>query len=103
MCNGGLHQFFYNPTGVLAPEAIAGLEAIGASKAAAVVREAVTMLGQTYPRGREKRIARLSQIKRPGDKRSEWDPFNALDDRYDATEDLDALSDALAASAENGT
>lgn len=103
VCNGGLHQFFHNPTGVLAPEAVEGLEAIGASKAAAVVREAMTMLGLPYPRSREKRIARLWQIEQPGEKRTEWDPFNALDDRYDATENLDALSDALAASARNGT
>jgi hypothetical protein len=29
VCNGGFHQFFYNPTGVLAPEAVTGFRAIG--------------------------------------------------------------------------
>jgi hypothetical protein len=29
VCNGGPHLFFFNPTGVLAPEAAIGYEAIG--------------------------------------------------------------------------
>ena len=30
--NGGFHQFFSNPTGVLAPEAVSGFKAIGLTK-----------------------------------------------------------------------
>src|SRR5215204_4513255 len=29
VCNGGFHQFFYNTTGILAPESLNGFEAIG--------------------------------------------------------------------------
>ena len=29
VCNGGFHQFFFNSTGVLAPEAVDGFTAIG--------------------------------------------------------------------------
>ena len=35
--NGGLRQFFLNTTGVLAPEAVSGLEAIGMLRASQVL------------------------------------------------------------------
>lgn len=37
VCNGGFHQFFTNPTGVLAPEAAAGFSAVGMNQCAALV------------------------------------------------------------------
>lgn len=53
--NGGLHQFFLNPTGVLAPEAAQGFERMGLSPIAELIREAMAQFGRTYPREQEHR------------------------------------------------
>ncbi len=82
ICNGGLHQFFSNPTGVLAPEAVRGFRLIEVSAAADIVAKAMAMLGQFYPRDRDKRQLRLGVIKKPGNSRAEWDPFRALDEEF---------------------
>jgi hypothetical protein len=50
VCNGGFHQFFYNSTGVLAPEAVQGFHAIGQHKVAETVQAAMDVLGSPYPR-----------------------------------------------------
>jgi hypothetical protein len=81
VCNGGFHQFFSNPTGVLAPEAIRGFELIDASAVADLARKATALLGSPYPREHERRIAALESILRPGDKRKEWDPFYEFDEK----------------------
>ena len=80
VCNGGFHQFFTNPTGVLAPEAAAGYKALGMPECARVVAEAMAFFVTPYPRGQEMRIAALRQV--PGETREEWDPFYELDDRF---------------------
>ena len=81
--NGGFHQFFSNPTGVLAPEAAAGFHAMGLAQAGAVLEEAMAFFGSEYPRDLEKRSSALDAM--PGTKRDEWDPFVQLDPRfYDA-------------------
>jgi uncharacterized protein DUF4375 len=59
VCNGGFHQFFYNATGVLAPEAADAFEAFGMNHCAAIVRRAMARLGPGYPRRRLPRIIRL--------------------------------------------
>jgi len=41
--NGGFHQYFYNSTGYLAPEAITGAELLGASEYANVIRRATSI------------------------------------------------------------
>src|SRR6478672_11661355 len=41
--NGGLHQFFSNSTGVLAPEALTAFRAIGLSEWADVLAEAMRL------------------------------------------------------------
>jgi hypothetical protein len=41
--NGGFHQFFYNSTGMLGDEALAGAERIAAADFAAVIREALSI------------------------------------------------------------
>src|SRR5437016_2206116 len=51
--NCGLHQFFGNPTGVLAPEAVAGFREIGLSHCADILEEAMGFFGKPYPRERE--------------------------------------------------
>src|ERR1700722_16068115 len=60
--NGGFTQFFWNSTGVLAPEAIEGFAAIGQLQVAAVVRRAMSMLGAPYPRDRADRWAALDEL-----------------------------------------
>lgn len=86
VCNGGLHQFFSNSTGVLAPEAIRGFELLQIAEVPRIVAAAVAMFGSTYPRDREARSHRLSELERAGDRRSDWDPFYELDEQfYEAT------------------
>jgi hypothetical protein len=53
--NGGFDQFFFNSTGVLAPESAAGFEFLGLKEPADLVRRAMSWLGTEYPRDRAKR------------------------------------------------
>ena len=53
--NGGLQQFFENSTGVLAPEAIAGLRRMGLPQAADSIRQAVAIFGSQYPHDKRDR------------------------------------------------
>lgn len=80
VCNGGFHQFFSNPTGVLAPEALAAFRAMGLSEWASLLEEAMRFFGVPYPRDRMVRQELLAAV--PGDQREESDPFDALDDRF---------------------
>jgi len=57
--NGGLLQFFWNSTGVLAPEAIEGFVAIRMPEAAAAIDQACGRLGLPYPRDRHDRQTAL--------------------------------------------
>ena len=54
--NGGLGQFFDNSTGVLAPEAVAGFNALGMPETAKILQKAMAFFGHDYPRERAKRI-----------------------------------------------
>jgi hypothetical protein len=71
--NGGLEQFFYNTTGLLAPEALAAYRTIGIKPWAEVLSEAMGFFGRTYPRDRAKRMKLLAKSQQP---------FNKLDDRF---------------------
>lgn len=82
VCNGGLHQFFSNSTGVLAPEAVRGFRLIEVPAAAEIVARAMTLLGQVYPRDHAERQRRLGVIEKPGKSRAQWDPFHALDGEF---------------------
>jgi hypothetical protein len=53
--NGGFLQFFWNNTGVLAPEAMEGYSLIGMPTLASLVKEAAATLGTPYPRDRDDR------------------------------------------------
>lgn len=53
--NGGFLQFFWNSTGVFAPEAIEGFTVIGMAKLAALAATAADLLGSPYPRDRDER------------------------------------------------
>lgn len=50
--NGGLAQFFTNPTGVLAPEAVNAFNAIGMPQCASILAESMKFFGASYPRDR---------------------------------------------------
>lgn len=62
ICNGGFHQFFNNSTGVLAPEALEGFRVIGQNEVAAIVKEAMSILGQDYIRERKARQQLLNAL-----------------------------------------
>jgi len=86
VCNGGFHQFFFNSTGVLAPEAAIGFRAIGMPRTAAVVTAAMESFGAPYPRDREERqdaLAALVAIDPETTHDSDWDnPFGDLDRQF---------------------
>lgn len=78
--NGGFYQFFTNSTGVLAPEALEGFQAMGLREWAAILGQAMTHFGAPYPRDREQREAKLAGSH--DGPREEWDPFHALDEPF---------------------
>ena len=80
VCNGGLHQFFTNPTGVLAPEAVAGFQVIGLSALSRLVTDAMAFFGSEYPREQEDRISALDAY--AAEHGDAWNPFGDLDDRF---------------------
>jgi hypothetical protein len=63
VCNGGFTQFFWNSTGVLAPEAVEGFMAIGQAQVANVVRRAMEMLGAPFQRDRAARWQALEVLR----------------------------------------
>jgi len=95
--NGGFHQFFYNTTGLLAPEAVEGFSAIGLPEWSAVLSEAMGYFGARYPRERALRLERLPMA--DGRTRAEWDPFAGLDDRFYSSDDAKRSRWELAADA----
>jgi hypothetical protein len=80
VCNGGFFQFFWNTTGLLAPEAAAGFRAVGLPELAEILAEAMKFFGSPYPRDRGDRQDALParQPRRLG----EGDPFRPLDERF---------------------
>ena len=80
VANGGFLQFFWNPTGVLAPEAARGLTALGLSDAARTTERAMRFFGDSYPRDYQSRRAALKAC--GADYPRTKNPFAALDDEY---------------------
>lgn len=56
--NGGVHQFFYNSAGNLAPEVVAALVALGLPRQTGLMRKALAMFASPYDRDTERRRAR---------------------------------------------
>jgi hypothetical protein len=54
--NGGFFGFFFSSAGVLAPNGHAALRRIGMPESAAILREAMEVLGNHYPQGFAKRM-----------------------------------------------
>lgn len=83
ICNGGFHQFFWNSTGVMAPEAVRGFKMLKMPGAARAVAEAMRMLGRKFPRARGARKRALKRLDRPLSPREQWEsPFDTLDSRF---------------------
>jgi hypothetical protein len=53
--NGGLHQFFHNSSGDIAPEIYAAMIALDLAPQAEILRRALVMFGQPYIRDNDKR------------------------------------------------
>ena len=53
--NGGVHQFFYNGEGSIAPDVADALAEIGLDRQAALVRRGIAMFAAPYPRDTEQR------------------------------------------------
>ncbi len=60
--NGALPQFFSNSTGILAPEAVVGLRALGLPLAAEALEEGMKAFGQEYPRLRSERAKTIECV-----------------------------------------
>lgn len=71
--NGGHDQFFFNSTGIVWPDALAGLEAAGAESFAQILREAAARFGDPPPRDRKQRVRSLDEL---------GIAFDDLDDRF---------------------
>ena len=80
ICNGGFDQFFFNSTGVLAPEAVEAYRAIGMPLTAAVIEQAMAFFGAAYPRDSEVRGKTLDLLAVLSDQDERV--FEALDDQF---------------------
>ncbi len=78
--NGGFRQFFWNSTGMLAPEAVDGFQAIGMYELADVLKEAMQFFGKTYPRDRKERQEKLADV--PLESRAGGNVFEELNQRF---------------------
>jgi len=78
VCNGGFDQFFWNSTGILAPEALGAYRAMGLTEWADILADAMRYFAEPYPRDRSAREARLSV----GDKQTRGVRFAGLDRRF---------------------
>jgi len=84
--NGGFHQFLSNPTGTYAPEVAEWFEQAKLYDAANIVREAIGVFGDEFPRSQLERQQFLERFK--GETREQLDPFHRFDDKfYEATID----------------
>ena len=97
--NGGLHQFFSNDTGVLAPEALEAFHLLGLEQCATALARAMAFFGDVYPRERSERAEALDalELKDP----ENWNPFDAMDHAfYAAVQDhgFERAADDFAAS-----
>jgi hypothetical protein len=59
--NGGHHQFFFNSTGIVWPDALAALEELKLGEAVAILTEANRRMGGTPSRDRDKRQEQLER------------------------------------------
>jgi len=67
IANGGVAQFYLNPTGVLAPEAASSFASMGLPVVADAVRRSLTIFGASFPRDEESRVTALLRIAKKND------------------------------------
>lgn len=90
--NGGFEQFFLNSSGDTVPETLAALEAIGAVRAATLLREAVALFpGGGPPRNRDERYQKALGASDAA--RQAWIELNSR--FYEYPDDLTALMRAF--------
>jgi hypothetical protein len=87
VANGGFHQCFWNPTGYLLPEAVAGAELLEAPEWSLLLGEAERLFPPPYPRAREDRQELLGRLAEDDLRR-----MDLLDERLFDLEDSDATS-----------
>jgi hypothetical protein len=67
--NGGMHQYFFNSSGDLWPDALEGLEQAGYQDAATAFRKAISVFGKTPPStNRAERIQQLNYFSKADEK-----------------------------------
>jgi uncharacterized protein DUF4375 len=80
--NGGVHQFFYNSAGAVAPEVYTALLELGLDRQAAIFKRALDMFGAKFPR----------DMNRRREKYFSHDGWSAFDQQLsDLTDDFYAL------------
>ncbi len=78
--NGGVHQFFYNSAGAIAPEVHAALIELGLERQAALLQRGIAMFGESYIRDTQQR--RDAHFDNHGDW-NDWDAqLSALTDEF---------------------
>ncbi|HYF52228.1 MAG TPA: DUF4375 domain-containing protein [Planctomycetota bacterium] len=60
--NGGFEQYFQNPDGELAPEAVKGFRAVGLPDAARLLQKAMRCLGKPFPRDCDDRGEKMYEL-----------------------------------------
>lgn len=80
VCNGGFHQFYWNSTGVLAPEAADAYSAMGMPRTAEVIRRSIAWFRTPYPRDRGSRIEQLDRYAETHPESES--PFAPMDDEF---------------------
>jgi hypothetical protein len=98
--NGGFHQLFTNPTGLLVPEAIGGFRSMGLADLADITAEASLFFGRTYPREQESRIEALEAYAAQAVDEDDWNPFEELDDRFYAALEIETGQDTYTSRAD---
>jgi hypothetical protein len=63
--NGGFTQFFWNSSGIVAPEAVRGFRMLGMPRSAEIVERAMLHFGQPFPRDWETRQAMFDEGEEP--------------------------------------
>jgi hypothetical protein len=101
VCNGGFHQLFTNPTGVLVPEAVDGFRSMGLFEMAAITSEALGFFGGTYPREQSQRIEALERYAERRPDPDDWNPFTQLDERFYEASQAGGGNDAYTCAADN--
>ncbi len=80
ICNGGFHQFYWNPTGVLAPEAAEAFQKLEMPQAAELISQSISWFESPFPRDRTARQVALDAHAKANPKTP--DPFEALNDPF---------------------